>query len=54
MTKLQAACNAYWNARTREEERTAYRRLRELGVPPSYGEPPEPDLDDAWQFGGYE
>lgn len=37
-TEQQAALDAYWNAKTREEEKEAYARMRNLGFPASYGE----------------
>lgn len=52
--ELKAACDAYWSAKTPEAERIAYRRMRQLGVPPSYGELPDLQIDDPWQFGGYD
>lgn len=34
----QAALAAYWSAETPQAERDAYARMRELGMPASYGE----------------
>ncbi len=38
--RRKAAMDDYWAARTLTAERDAYRRLRRLGFPASYGERP--------------
>ena len=37
----QAACDAYWAAKTHEDEHWAYVRMLRAGLPPSMGESPE-------------
>lgn len=36
--EMQAALDAFHDAKTRDEERVAYARMRALGFPPAYGE----------------
>lgn len=43
----QEALDAYWSAQTADEERIAYARLGELGLPPAYGEDDIPP--DDWE-----
>jgi hypothetical protein len=46
--RQQAALDAYWMADTAQEERDAYARMRWLGLPPCYDEPPDMPNPPGW------
>lgn len=53
--RLREAAKAYWEAKTPEQERAAYRAMREAGAPAAYGEaeswkpPVIQDFDGRWR-----
>lgn len=44
----QAAVDAYWIAEDAAKMRETYARMRWLGLPPGFGEPPDPQDPPGW------
>lgn len=46
--EMRAAVDAYWAAEDAAAQRIAYARMRWLGLPPGFGEAPDPINPPGW------